>query len=125
MRRRAPIVLAVVGLTVSACGGSTLTAHKGVAVMPMPLIETTTTTTVSATSAVAVAGAPVQVGQTQATQLEAAEEQYALCFAYARLDQALTQDTLQATTPVAPSCSTSGLTAAEVQVIQDLIVKAS
>lgn len=110
----------VAGLAVSGCGHATVAAHKVTAVMPTPL---TSTSTVTATAA-AVAWTPVQVAQTQAAQLEAAEEQYATCFVYAGLDQGVTGDTVGARAPVMQSCLTTGLTSAEVQEIQDLIIEA-
>lgn len=118
MRRLLTLGLAIVaGLTVTACGEATSVAYKGPEVMPAPLITTETPTT----AALAVVWTPVQAAQAQAAQLEAAEEQYATCFAYAGLDQGLRQANMR----VGQSCSTAGLTSAEVRLIQVLIMEAS
>ncbi len=124
MRRLAALsfVLAA-GLAVSACGHTTVAAHDRVPVMPTPLVSTAPTT--SPATAVAVAWTPEVAGQIQAAQLEAAEEQYAACFAYAGLDQSLAGVSLRPDMPVVVSCSTAGLTPAEVQEIQNLILQAS
>ena len=88
MRRLAALsfVLAA-GLAVSACGHTPVAAPDRVPVLPTPLISTAPTT--SPGTAVAVAWTPEVAAQIQAAQLEAAEEQYAACFAYAGLDQSL------------------------------------
>jgi hypothetical protein len=120
MRRLFVVGLATVAsLTLTACGDTSSVAYKGVEVMPAPLITTETPTT----AALAVVWTPVLAAQAQAAHLEAAEEQYAACFAYARLDQSLTGNITQATMPIGQSCSTTGLTSAEVRLIQDLIMQ--
>jgi len=120
MFRMRPLGLVVVaGLLVSACGGAALSAQKSAKVTDEPLIANATTT------GVVVATTPVQAAQNQAVQLAAAEEQYATCFAYGGLDQSLAAGAVSTTTPVAPSCPSAGLTPAEVQQIQDLILQAS
>jgi len=107
-------------LTLSACGSATVASHESVPVMPTPLVST------APIPAVAVAWrTPVLVGQSQAAQLEAAEEQYAICFVYAGLDQNLAEDTGGADAPIVQSCSPAGLTSTEVQEIQGLIMQAS
>jgi hypothetical protein len=119
MRRRSVLgFILVVGLAVSACGGPTLAAQTGPTVVPASSSPTTTTT------AEAVAWT-VQLAQTQAAQLAAAEEQYATCYTYAALDQGLAGNPLRAGPPVVQSCSTAGLTSVEVQQIQGLIMEAS
>ena len=82
-----------------------------------------TTPTPSTPTAVDVVWTPVLAAQTQAVELEAAEQRYATCFSYAALDQDLSVSS--ADTPAEPSCSTSGLTSTEVQIIQDLIMAES
>jgi len=121
MRRLPARGLAIIAcLTLSACRATTVAAHERVSVMPTPLVST------APIPAVAVAWrTPVLVGQSQAAQLEAAEEQYAICFVYAGLDQNLAGGTGGADAPVVQSCSTAGLTSAEVQEIQGLIMQAS
>lgn len=101
----------------SACGDAPSAAPKGATVTAEPLIATVTTTP----TAEVVAWAPVVSGQTQASQLEAAEEQYATCYAYAGLDQGLVGNAAPANTDLVQSCSTAGLTPAEVALIQELI----
>ena len=88
---------------------------------PTPLISTPTITM----TAVDVAWAPVRVAETQAAQLEAAEVQYATCYAYAGLNRGLVENTLSPNAPFMETCSTDGLTTAEVQQIQALIVQAT
>ncbi len=112
------LVLAA-GLLASACDATTLSARKGPTVAAEPLIAAETPTTM----AVTMAWTPVQAAQNQAAQLEAAEEHYAMCYAYAGLDQSLVADTLPVNAPVVQSCSTTGLTPDEVQQIQGLIVE--
>jgi hypothetical protein len=109
-------IVVLAGLTASACGGDTLKAHKGATVTAQPLIAPVTIPP----TAMAVAGTPVVAAQNKAAQLEVAEQQYATCFAYAGLDQGLVGTALPSNTLV-ESCSTAGLTPAEVQVIQELI----
>jgi hypothetical protein len=60
--------------------------------------------------------------QVQAFQLEAAEQQYATCYTYADLDQDLADASPPA--PVGTACSTVGLTHAEAQEIQTLVMQA-
>jgi hypothetical protein len=67
----------------------------------------------------------VQLAQSQAANLEAAEEQYATCYTYAALEQGLAGYSLRADVPVVQSCRTAGLSEKEVRQIQDLIVSAS
>lgn len=112
-------LLLAAGLAVSACGGAGSPAPQAVPVMPTPLVSG------APTSAVVDAWSPVVAGQDQAAQLEAAEEQYATCFAYAGLDQDLAGGPWRADAPVVQSCSTAGLTAPEVQDIQELILQAT
>jgi hypothetical protein len=109
------------GLLLSACNGDAPSTHQGIAVRPAPLISTPTTIT----TAVDVAWTPVRVAETQAAQLEASEVLYATCYAYAGLNQGLVGNTVSTNTPVMETCSTAGLTKAEVQQIQDLIVQAT
>ncbi len=90
-------------------------------VTAQPLIATVTT---NPTAEVA-AWAPVVSGQTQASQLEAAEAQYATCYAYAGLDQGLVGNAVRTNPGLVQSCSTTGLTQAEVRLIQELIKAAS
>ena len=98
-----------------ACGGATWSAHKSATVIP----STVSTPTPSTPTAVDVVWTLVLAAQTQAAELEAAESRYATCFSYAALDQDLSVSS--ADTPAVQSCSTSGLTSTEVQIIQDLI----
>jgi hypothetical protein len=109
------------GLLLSACGGAAPSAHQGIPVSPTPLISTPTTIS----TAVDVAWAPVRVAETQAAQLEESEVQYATCYAYAGLNRGLVENTVSTNTPVMETCSTAGLTTAEVQQIQVLIVQAT
>ena len=120
-------VVVGVGLMASACGAATPTAQnsaavqKSTTVMAEPLIVAQVPTAIAVTDA----QTPEVVAQDQAAQLGALEEQYATCFTYAALDQSLAEDTGLANAPVIQSCSTAGLTPAEVHEIQDLIVTAS
>ena len=111
----------VAGLLLCACGGATPSAPQGISVRPTPLISTPTTIT----TAVDVAWAPVRIAETQAAQLEAAEVQYATCYAYAGLNRSLVESTASTNAPVMETCSTNGLTTAEVQQIQAFIVQAT
>jgi len=104
----------IAGITMCACGGATWSAHGG-ATAPV------STPTSSTPTEVDVVWTPVLAAQTQAADLEAAEQRYATCFSYAALDQDLSGTTSSASTPPVQSCSTSGLTSTEVQIIQDLI----
>ena len=54
-----------------------------------------------------------------------AEQQYATCYTDAALEQSLVQNVGAANAPFVQSCATTGLTSAEVQNIQSLIVMAS
>ena len=63
--------------------------------------------------------------RTRRLKLGVFEERSATCFTYAALDQSLVGNTGIANAPVVQSCSTAGLTQAEVHEIQDLIVRAS
>jgi ABC-type transport system substrate-binding protein len=121
--RRMLVFSVVVGVAfmASACGGATPTAQKSTAVTPEPLIVAQAPTAIAVTDA----QTPEVVAQDQAVQLGAFEEQYATCFTYAALDQSLVGNTGIANAPVVQSCSTTGLTQAEVHEIQDLIVRAS
>ncbi len=121
LMRRPPALglLLAAGLALSACGAATSAAPRGVPVMPTPLVPS------APTPAVVVAWTPVVAVQNQATELETAEEQYATCFAYAGLDQDLAGGLWHADAPVVQSCSTAGLTSAEVQEIQSLMMQAS
>ena len=112
--------IVVGGLLLAACSGPTPSAHQGIPVRPAPLISAPTTIT-----AVDVAWTPVRVAETQAAQLEAAEVQYATCYAYAGLNRGLVENTISTDTPVIETCSTAGLTKAEVQQIQYLVVQAT
>jgi hypothetical protein len=119
MRRvLAPGFAIVAGLTLSACGGAS-PAQKAVSVMPQPLIANTP----PVATAVAVGWTPVQTAQAEAAQLQAAETQYATCYAYAGLDQGLIQDTVPTTMALSQSCATYGLSSAEVWQIQDLLMQ--
>lgn len=120
MRRVLAVGLVVGGLLASACGGGTLTAHRGATVMSVPLIATP-----SAVPMTTAAWTPVVAAQTQAAQLEVAEEQYATCYAYGGLNQGLVESSTAVTTPVMPSCSTTGLTQAEAEQIKTLVLQAS
>jgi hypothetical protein len=111
--------IVVGGLLLASCGGATPSAHHGIPVRPAPLISTSTTITT-----VDVAWTPVRVAETQAAQLEVAEVQYATCYAYAGLNRGLI-GSASPNAPVMDTCSTAGLTKAEVQQIQDLIVQAT
>lgn len=113
--------IVVGGFMLASCGGATPSAHHGISVRPAPLISTSTTIT----TAVDVPWMSVQVAETQAAQLEASEVQYATCYAYAALNRGLVENTLATNAPVMETCSTAGLTKAEVQQIQDLIVQAT
>ncbi len=112
-------LLLAAGLAASACGGAGSAAPQAVPVMPTPLVSA------APTPAVVVAWTPVVAVQEQAAQLEAAEEQYATCFAYAGLNQDLAGAPWRADAAVVQSCSTAGLTPAEVQDIQDLMMHAT
>jgi len=109
------------GLLLCACSEATPSAHRGISVQPTPLISAPTTIT----TAVDVAWTPVRVAETQAAQLESAEVQYATCYAYAGLNRGLVENTDSTNAPVMETCSTDGLTNAEVQQIQALIVQAT
>ncbi len=113
--------IVVGGLLLAACGGTTPSAIQGIPVRPTPLISTPTTIT----PAVDGAWTPVRVAETQAAQLEAAEVQYATCYAYAGLNQGLVENTVSTNGPVIETCSTDGLTTPEVQQIQALIIQAT
>ncbi len=89
-------------------------------VMSVPLIATPSTI-----PAINATWTPVVAAQTQAAQLEVAEEQYATCFAYAGLNRGLVESSSPATAPVSPSCSTSGLTLPEAEQIKNLVLQAS
>jgi hypothetical protein len=129
--RRMLLFSVVIGVAfmASACGGATPTAQKSTTVTPEPLIVAPAPTAIAAsdaqTPAVTDAQTPEVVAQDQAAQLGVFEEQYATCFTYAALDQSLVGNTGIANAPVVQSCSTAGLTQAEVHEIQDLIVRAS
>jgi hypothetical protein len=114
-----PVVAA--SLLLSGCGGSTPSARRATSVQPTPLIVTSTTVT----PAVDVAWAPVRVAETQAAQLEAAEIQYATCYAYAGLYEGTTEDSALSDSHPMVTCATTDLTSAEVRQIQDLIVQAT
>jgi hypothetical protein len=119
MRRvLAPGFAIVVGLALSACGAADLTAQTGPTVVPSSPSRTTTTMAVPLAST-------VQLAEDQATQLEMAEQQYATCYTDAALEQSLVQNVGAANAPFVQSCATTGLTSAEVQNIQSLIVMAS
>lgn len=122
------------GLVVSACGGTTLGPLRAAPGGSAPPATTTTAPHVDPicqvaptnqcrleSTAIAVWN-KVQDAQAQATLLQVSEQQYAACIIYARLDQSLT--TLPASTPVRATCSAAGLTTAEVQQIQALIMGA-
>jgi hypothetical protein len=106
----------VVGL--AACGAPTLVSQTSPTVVPASPSRTTTTTAVPVVWT-------VQLAQTQAAQLAAAESQYATCYTDAALDQGLAGSPVHAGIPVVQSCSTAGLTSVEVQQIQALIMEAS
>jgi len=95
-------LLLAAGLAASACGGAGSAAPQAVPVMPTPLVSA------APTPAVVVAWTPVVAVQEQAAQLEAAEEQYATCFAYAGLNQDLAGAPWRADAAVVQSCSTAG-----------------
>jgi hypothetical protein len=131
VRRSFPLGLVVAtGLVVSACGASASGAGQAAPVTTARPITTTTTLprvdpTCSQSAATSgcrleptaiVVWTQVQSAQTQAAQLQVAEQQYATCFTYARLD-------LPANAPLRPTCSTTGLTSAEVLQIQALIME--
>jgi hypothetical protein len=113
----------------SAWGGTASAARQATRVTTARLIATTTLPHVDPTcsrsaptngyrlesTAIAV-WTQVQSAQAQAAQLQVAEQQYATCFTYARLD-------LHANAPLWPTCSTTGLTSAEVLQIQALIME--
>jgi hypothetical protein len=103
--------------TMSACGGAT--TAQVVPVTDQPLIANAPTIP----TAVAVGWTPVQTAQAEAAQLQAAETQYATCYAYAGLDQGLIQDTVPTTMALSQSCATYGLSSAEVWQIQDLLMQ--
>jgi hypothetical protein len=121
--RRMLVLIVVVGsgFLAAACGGATPTAQKSTSVTAEPLIVAPAPTAIAITAV----RTPEVVAQNQAAQLGAAEEQYATCFVYAALDQSLVGDAAPAGAPVMQSCSTAGLTHAEVAEIQGLIVHAS
>jgi hypothetical protein len=124
MRRlRLCALVIVAGLGVSACGGAGLSAAR----QPSPGTPSIATTVAAPTPepSVGVDWAQVQVAQARTAQLQAAEEQYGLCFSYAALDQGLTTGGPPVSAPVGESCSTAGLTPAEVQQIQGLVVEFS
>jgi hypothetical protein len=119
MRRvLAPGFAIVVALALSACGAADLTAQTAPTVVPSPPSRTTTTTA-------APVAWNVQLAEDQATQLEMAEQHYATCYTDAALEQSLVQNVGAANAPFVQSCATTGLTSAEVQNIQSLIVMAS
>jgi hypothetical protein len=136
MRRVIAPGLAAAALTMSACGGSTLSAHRVVPVTAVPPMVTTTTAPQvdAACSRIAPSDqcrlestaihvwTEVQTAQAQAAQLQDAEEQYATCISYAALDQSLA-GTTAANTPVWTACPTTGLTSAVVLQIQQLIME--
>lgn len=119
MRRVLVLAAAIVaGFTLSACGGLAA-VQKAVPVMPQPLIANTP----PVPTAVAARWAPVQTTQADAARLEVAEVQYATCYAYAGLDQGLIPNIASTTAPVDQTCSTYGLSSAEVREIQDLLTE--
>jgi hypothetical protein len=85
------------------------------------LISTSTTIT----SAVDVEWAPVRVAETQAAQLEAAEIQYATCYAYAGLYEGPSEDSAFSDSQPMVTCATTDLTSTEVRQIQNLILQAT
>ena len=119
MRRVLALGLILVALVVSGCGGTRLSTQRSVPVAPTPLIAATPTTT-----PVVVATTQVQIAQAQAAQLEVAEQHYATCLAYAGLNQSLVESSTSTNSPVAPLCSTAGLSPAEAQVIRGLLAEA-
>jgi hypothetical protein len=137
MRVIVPGVVVAAALTMCACGGSTLSAHKSVPVTAVPpMVTTTTAPHVDAAcsriappdqcrleSAAIHVWTEVQTAQAQAAQLQDAEEQYATCISYAALDQSLAGGTTPANMPVWTACPTTGLTSAVALQIQQLIVE--
>jgi len=87
--------------------------------MSVPLIATPTPMPVTTAT-----WTPVVAAQTQAAQLEVAEEQYATCVADAGLNQGLVGSSSPATARVTPSCSTAGLTPPEAEQIEDMVFQA-
>ena len=112
-------LLLATGLAVASCAGAPSAAPRAVPVMPAPMVST------APTPAVVVAWTPVVAVQNQAAELEAAEIRYATCFAYAGLDQDLAGAPWRAGAPVVQTCPTAGLTSAEVQEIQGLMMQAT
>jgi hypothetical protein len=119
--RRVPVLIVVVGSSflAAACGSVNPTAQKTPTVTAEPLIVAPTAIALSDVRT------PEVVAQNEAARLAVAEEEYATCFAYAALDQSLVGNATPSAAPVTESCSTAGLTPAEVQEIQGLIVHAS
>jgi hypothetical protein len=137
LRVIAPGLVIVAGLTMSACGGSTLSTQRAAPVTAAPpMVTTTTAPHVDAACSQMAPPAQcrlestaihvwteVQSAQAQATQLQGAEEQYATCISYAALDQSLAGRTTPANAPVWKACPTTGLTSAVVLQIQQLIME--
>jgi len=128
MRRMLVLSVVVgVGFMATACGGATPTAQKSTEAQKSTTVTAEPLIVAQVPAAIAVTDAqtPEVAAQDQAAQLGAFEEQYATCFTYAALDQSLVENTGLANAPVIQSCSTAGLTPAEVHELQDLIVTAS
>ena len=133
------VIVVVVGLTVSACGGSALSGRPGA---PDATTSQTALAAVSSNDLVCypstvTAGCPLETpavdnaawsrvwnAPVQAALLEMSEEQYATCFSYATLDRDVVTTTA-ASAPIGAACSTSGLTPTETKQIQGLIMESA
>jgi hypothetical protein len=120
MRRIAVLVIGSACLLLSACGDTSLNAQSSVTVLP----QASSSPTPMVTTAASGPWMPVEAAQAQAADLEAAEQDYAICYSDAGLNQGLVEDALPTSTSVVESCSTTGLPPALAQQIQELLVQA-